>query len=125
MRTLAMPKAAASWLLTSLSEGIVSLTFSEQTSPTSRSPGRDCIAPLVRRLGSKDPERGTRHEMALKVEGVVNGGVHAEKTLSGASRLEPLHFALSPAHRLMRVFGSIVLCPLPGCTELTDEVVAG
>ena len=47
--------------------------------------------------------------MALKVEGVVDGGVHAEKTLGGASRLEPLHFALSPPHRLMRVFGSIVL----------------
>ena len=47
--------------------------------------------------------------MALKVEGVVNGSVHAEKTLGGASRLEPLHFALSSSHRLMRVFGSIVL----------------
>jgi hypothetical protein len=46
--------------------------------------------------------------MALKVEGVVNRGVHAEKPLGGASRLEPLHFALSSSHRLMRVFGSIV-----------------
>jgi hypothetical protein len=33
--------------------------------------------------------------MALKIEGVVDGGVHAEKPLGGASRLEPLHFALS------------------------------
>jgi hypothetical protein len=47
----------------------------------------------------------------LKVEGVVNGGVHAEKTLGGASRLEPLHFVLSSSHRLMRVFGSIILSP--------------
>jgi hypothetical protein len=47
--------------------------------------------------------------MALEVEGVVDGGVHAEKTLGGASRLEPLHFALSSSHRLMRVLGSIVL----------------
>src|SRR6516162_627442 len=46
--------------------------------------------------------------MALEVEGVVDGGVHAEKTLGGASRLEPLHFALSSSHRLMRVFGSVV-----------------
>jgi len=46
--------------------------------------------------------------MALKVEGVVNGGVHAEKTLGGASRLEPLHFALSSSHRLMRIFCPIV-----------------
>jgi hypothetical protein len=63
---------------------------------------------LVRRFRSEDPERGPRDEMALKVEGVVNRGVHAEKPLGGASRLEPLHFALSSSHRLMRVFGSIV-----------------
>jgi hypothetical protein len=42
--------------------------------------------------------------MALKVERVVNGGVHAQKPLGEASRLEPLHFALSSSHRLMRVF---------------------
>jgi len=47
--------------------------------------------------------------MALEVEGVVDGGVHVEKTLGGASRLEPLHFALSSSYRLMRIFGSIVL----------------
>jgi hypothetical protein len=39
--------------------------------------------------------------MALEVESVVSGGVHAQKTLGGASRLEPLHFALSSSHRLM------------------------
>jgi hypothetical protein len=39
----------------------------------------------------------------------VDGGVHAEKTLGGVSRLEPLHFALSSSHRLMRIFGSIIL----------------
>jgi hypothetical protein len=44
--------------------------------------------------------------MALEIEGVVDGGVHAEKPLGGASRLEPPHFALSPSHRLMRVFGA-------------------
>ena len=37
------------------------------------------------------------------------GGVDAEKALGGANRLEALHFALSPSHRLMRIFGSIVL----------------
>ena len=46
--------------------------------------------------------------MALKVEGVVNRGMHAEEALGGASRLEPLHFVLSSSHHLMRVFGSIV-----------------
>ena len=44
--------------------------------------------------------------MALKVEGVVDGSVHAEKTLGGSSRFEPLHFVLSSSHHLMRVFGS-------------------
>jgi len=30
--------------------------------------------------------------MALEVEGVVDDSVHAEKTLGGASRLEPPNF---------------------------------
>jgi hypothetical protein len=47
--------------------------------------------------------------MALEIEGVVDDGVQVEKPLGRASRLEPLHLALSPSHRLMRVFGSIVL----------------
>ena len=47
--------------------------------------------------------------MALQVEGVLNGGVHTEKTLGGVSRLEPLHFALALSHCLMRVFRPIVI----------------
>ena len=46
--------------------------------------------------------------MALQVEGVVDGGVKAEEALGGARRFEALHFALSPPHDLMRVFGSVV-----------------
>src|SRR6516162_1226679 len=46
--------------------------------------------------------------MALEAEGVVDGSMHAEKTLGGASRLEPLHFALAPSHSLMRIFRPIV-----------------
>ena len=54
--------------------------------------------------------------MALEIEGVVDGGVHAEKPLGGASRLEPLHLVLSPSHRLMRVFGAIIFAqPLLMC----------
>jgi hypothetical protein len=60
-----------------------------------RSHWRDRIPPLVRRIGSKDPERRSRDEMALKVEGVVYGGVHAGETLSGSSRFEALKLALS------------------------------
>ena len=92
-------------------KGTVSLTCGKQTSPMpdARSRGRDRISPLVRRLGTEYPQRRAGDEMALEVKGVVDGGVHAEKTLRGASRLELLHFALSPSHSLMRVFGSIVL----------------
>jgi hypothetical protein len=32
--------------------------------------------------------------MALKVEGVVDGGMHAEEALGRSSRFEPLHLAL-------------------------------
>ena len=46
--------------------------------------------------------------MALKIEGIVDGGMHTQEALRGARRLESLHLALSPSHRLMRVLGSIV-----------------
>jgi hypothetical protein len=46
--------------------------------------------------------------MALKVEGIVDGGMHAKEALGGSSRLEALHLALSSSHHLMRVFGPIV-----------------
>ena len=45
--------------------------------------------------------------MALKIEGIVDGGMHTQEALRGA-RLESLHLAASPSHRLMRVLGSIV-----------------
>jgi hypothetical protein len=51
--------------------------------------------------------------MALKVEGVVYGGVHAEEPLGGASRFEALHSALSSPHDLMGVFRAIVLSETP------------
>jgi hypothetical protein len=69
---------------------------------------RDGFLPLVRRLGSENPQRRPRDEMALKVEVIVDGGMHAEETLGGSSRFEALHFALSSSHHLMRVFGLIV-----------------
>ncbi len=47
--------------------------------------------------------------MALEVEGVVDRGMHVEEPLSGSSRFEPLHLALSSPHRLMRILGTIVL----------------
>ncbi len=46
--------------------------------------------------------------MALKVEIVMDGSVHIEKVLGGATRLEPLHFTLPSSHDLVGVFGAIV-----------------
>ena len=47
--------------------------------------------------------------MALKVEGVVDRGMHVEEALGGSSRFEPLHLALLSSYRLMRVLGAIIL----------------
>jgi hypothetical protein len=68
--------------------GIVRLTsVAEKGAPGLNTCSRcgNRISPLIRRLGSEDPERRARDEMALKVEGVVNGGMHAEEALGGAS----------------------------------------
>jgi|SRR5260370_32306757 len=71
-------------------DGIVRLTCCDQKSPRqdARLRCRDCIPPFVRRLNSEGPQRRSRDEMALKVEGVVNGGMHAEEALSGSSRFK-------------------------------------
>jgi CoA-transferase family III/ATP dependent DNA ligase domain len=45
----------------------------------------------------------------LKVEGVVNRTVHAEKALGGSSRLEPLQLALASSDCVMRILRPIVL----------------
>jgi len=45
--------------------------------------------------------------MALKIEGIVDRGMHAEEALGGSSRFEPLHLALSSPYRLMRILGAI------------------
>ena len=68
----------------------------------------DGILPARRRFGSKGPQRRSGDEVALKVERVMDGSVHIEKALGGASRLEPLHFPLASSHGLMRVFCAIV-----------------
>ena len=46
--------------------------------------------------------------MALKIEGIVDYGMHAQETLGGSRRFEPPHLALSSSHHLMRIFGPIV-----------------
>jgi len=56
-------------------------------------------------------ESGTREEMSLDVEDVVNGSVDRDKGLGRAGRFEALHLALSSSHRLVRI-----LCPVV-CTQ--------
>ena len=53
-------------------------------------------------------ESGTREEMSLDVEDVVNGGVDRDEALGRASRFEALHLALSSTHWLVRVFRPVI-----------------
>src|SRR6202048_396575 len=46
--------------------------------------------------------------MALEVEGIVDGGMNAQKALRRGRRFEALHLALAPAHHLMRILRPIV-----------------
>jgi hypothetical protein len=103
--------AAAPYSVSIKQCGIVRLTYRDQRNPKQdvRSHCRHRIPPFARRFGSEDPQRRSRDEMALKVEGVVDGGMHAEEALSGSSRFEALHLALSSPHRLMRILGAIIL----------------
>jgi hypothetical protein len=42
------------------------------------------------RFGAEYPQSGSGNQVALKVEGIVDG-MHAEEALGGSSRLKPLH----------------------------------
>ena len=67
--------------------------------------------------------------MALMVERIVDGGVHAEEAVGRCCRLEPLHLALSPPHDLVGVLGPIIFAkPLvvtTGQTEVSERGAAG
>ena len=67
--------------------------------------------------------------MALMVERIVDGGVHAEEALGGCSRLEPLHLALSPSYDLVGVLGPIIFAkPLvvtTGQTKVSERGAVG
>ena len=59
--------------------------------------GYEGVAPFARRLGSEDPQRRSRDEMALKVEGVVDGGMHAQKRWADRADLNRSSCALVAA----------------------------
>ncbi len=62
--------------------------------------------------------------MALDVERVVDRSVAREESLRGADALEPLHLALPPPRRLMRILSSVVL-PSPPFVPVFDSQVPG
>jgi hypothetical protein len=61
--------------------------------------------------------------MTLDVKGVVDRGVRGEKFLRRTRTPEPLHLALPPPRRLMRILRSIVL-PLPALMPALDPKVS-
>jgi hypothetical protein len=79
-------------------KGAVTLPCSERavSAPQELSGRGDRSAPRVHRRGAKRAVRLGRGEMALDVEGVVDGGVRGEKFLRRTRTLEPLHLALPP-----------------------------
>ena len=70
-------------------------------------------------------ESGTREEMSLDVEDVVNGGVDGDKALGRAGRLEALHLALSSSYHLVGVVGPIVLAKSLFMVARQPDVVEG
>jgi hypothetical protein len=64
--------------------------------------------PRPERLLSKDAERVSGYEVALKVEVVVDGSVDRQEALSRSRRFETLHLALASTNRQMRILGAIV-----------------
>ena len=52
--------------------------------------GCDSAFPLRGSIGSEFSQRGSGDEMALKIEGIVDGGMHTQEALRGARRLKSL-----------------------------------
>ncbi len=67
------------------------------------------VLPRLRCLRPEQAKCAARNEVALQAESVVDGGVHAEKSLGRSGRLEALHLSLSSSDRLMRILGQVVL----------------
>ncbi len=70
--------------------------------------GRNGGAPRIHRRRPKGPVRSCRGEMALDVEGILDGGMRGEKSLRRSGALEALHLAFSSPRRLMRILRPVV-----------------
>jgi hypothetical protein len=108
-------------------EGHCHVVEQECERPASRvfSSGRNGRAPRVHRRGAEGAVRSGRCEVALDVEGVVDGGMDREEFLGGAWAPETLHLALPSSGRLMRILCPIVLPPTALMTALDPEIVGG
>ena len=62
----------------------------------------DSVGPLRSCLGSEDPQGRSGDQVALKVESVVDRGVHVQETLGGFGRFKALQLALSSSYHLMK-----------------------
>src|SRR5271156_3114736 len=104
-----------------ISGGFVTLPCGErEVSAPQELLGRcDFGPPRLHRRGAERAVRLGRGEMALDVKGVVDGGVRGEKFLRRTRALEPLHLALPPSRRLMRILGPIVP-PSPALVAALD-----
>jgi hypothetical protein len=91
--------------------GFVTLTTVDRTTPHQafRSGDESHSTPCVRRVTAELTKSSAGDEMTLNVEGVVDGSVNRQKSLSRSSGFEPLHARLPLPDRKMRVLGSIVL----------------
>jgi hypothetical protein len=65
--------------------------------------------PVSSRFGAEYPQCGAGDEVALKVEGIVDVGMHAQEALGGSGRFEPLHFALVAAPQAWGRFAALCL----------------
>jgi hypothetical protein len=66
--------------------------------------GSGCEATLLsdgKRLGPKRFEEAAWHEMALDIEGVLDGSVDCQEALGRSRRFEPLLFSFSSSNRLV------------------------
>src|SRR5208282_1233148 len=117
--------ALSRFAVATASKGVVTLPCSErQVSVPQGLSGRcDRGAPGVHRRGAKRAVRLGRGEMALDVKGIVDRGVRREKFLRRTRTLEPLHLALPPSRRLMRILRSIVL-PSPALMPAFDPKIS-
>jgi hypothetical protein len=82
---------------------------------------RDSTLPLCGSFSSEDPQCGSEDEVALQIEGIVDGGVHAEEALGGSSRLEALLLALSLSHGLTLQLGLLRIC---GCAQAVWDALS-